>query len=230
MEQCPWRRWLLSAVSIMMLASLSCAQSHAGCKHDAMVQRRAVYAQQPASTDRRAQGWEPIRIHFDYGFMDASLDAATDTYIRQLIADAGEWLRKALMVKRLSKLQAGAACTAEVPTVPQTYRDGIDADLLVFVLASPGGACSDDTLAYATHCQQDPANDRPIVGMLKMCPQWLNPATRTSRGARDEDLHTALHELMHVVAWSQSLFAFFRDAQGNPRTPRYVGPCAPKLG
>ena len=72
---------MLSAASIMimMLASLAYAQAHAGCKHDAMVQRRAVYAEQPAGTDRRAQGWEPLRIHFDYGFMDASLDAATDT-------------------------------------------------------------------------------------------------------------------------------------------------------
>ena len=55
-----------------------------------------------------------------------------------------------------------------------------------------------------------------------MCPQTTNP--KTVPGDRDEDFHTALHEILHIIGWSSSLFPFFRDSSGYARTTRYPPP------
>ena len=51
-----------------------------------------------------------------------------------------------------------------------------------------------------------------------MCPQ--HHAVKTVIGNRDEDLHTAIHEILHLMGWSSALFPYFRDQNGSPRTPR----------
>ena len=44
--------------------------------------------------------------------------------------------------------------------------------------------------------------DRPIAGHINFCPEKILPD-----GNYDNQLKTALHELMHVLAMSRSLFA-----------------------
>eukprot|EP00802_Teleaulax_amphioxeia_P007078 Tamp_07084.p1 GENE.Tamp_07084~~Tamp_07084.p1 ORF type:complete len:618 (+),score=81.29 Tamp_07084:601-2454(+) len=105
-----------------------------------------------------------------------------------------------------------------MPTIPQSYHDGIaDTDLLIYVNADQE-ECGEGTLAYASHCVQDSSTDRPVVGYIQMCPD--SHQVKTVAGERDEDFHTAVHEILHIMGWSNSLFPFFRDASGRPRTPR----------
>jgi leishmanolysin-like peptidase len=88
-----------------------------------------------------------------------------------------------------------------------------NADTVVFVTAQQTSRCGSGTIAYASHCQRA-SNDRPTFGNINFCPGML-PATV------DEDfLSTALHELAHVLAFSSSLFPYFRDDAGAARTPR----------
>jgi len=96
-------------------------------------------------------------------------------------------------------------------------------DLLIFVTATSNktidkdkcGEGKEGTAAFASHCSQD-QNDRPIAGLINFCPEKLQV---------DENVHsqvdTALHELMHVMAFSSTLFPWFRDLEGKPRTTRH---------
>ena len=60
--------------------------------------------------------------------------------------------------------------------------------------------------------------DRPMVGKLFLCSLMLRP------NAAGDELrtlqYTVLHELLHVLGYSYSAFAYFRDENGMPRTTR----------
>ena len=70
------------------------------------------------------------------------------------------------------------------------------------------------TLAFAGACQMEDALDRPIAGYINFCPAGF---TDTS----NEFLFSVTkHEIIHALAFARSLFPFWRDAQGQPRTQR----------
>ena len=71
-----------------------------------------------------------------------------------------------------------------------------------------------ETVAYAAHCQQESELDRPIAGHTNICPQALNSTKMASM------ISTIRHELLHALGFSASLYAFYRDEKGQPRTPR----------
>ena len=70
------------------------------------------------------------------------------------------------------------------------------------------------TVAYAAHCQQESSYDRPIAGHTNICPSAIRS---TEVGGLTS---TVKHELLHALGFSSSLFAFFRDKDGEPLTPR----------
>lgn len=107
-------------------------------------------------------------------------------------------------------------------------------DFLVFVTAIGGSACSGGTLAYAGTCQRD-SLDRPIVGLLNFCPSGVqNEATLLSRAQSDPSaanvaafesalergVGLAVHEMLHALGYSSDSWYLFRNAQGDPLTPR----------
>ena len=91
--------------------------------------------------------------------------------------------------------------------VPDTYvsTGAYNTDTLIFVLSDSSNerqSCSAQTLAYASHCQLD-QYDRPVFGYIQMCAERSFPKPRESQ--RDEDLHTALHEITHILGFSEML-------------------------
>lgn len=58
--------------------------------------------------------------------------------------------------------------------------------------------------------------DRPIAGHANLCPGSIS----TKRQELDILLSTVKHEMLHALGFSVSLFAFYRDPQGRPLTPR----------
>ena len=135
-------------------------------------------------------------------------------------------------------------CGEDIPEVPLWYAtEGVaNTDVLIFVLSEVGDeshSCSagGGVLAYASHCRQD-ALDRPVVGFIQMCPDFHEPTVAYAQydgdnsviytvsdepktaHQKDEDFHTALHEIMHILGMSETLFLFFRDANGTPLTQR----------
>ncbi|XP_019856355.1 PREDICTED: leishmanolysin-like peptidase [Amphimedon queenslandica] len=98
--------------------------------------------------------------------------------------------------------------------------DGIeDADMILYVSAvntSPCGTGSGgpSTIAFASSCQMESALDRPIAGNVNFCPNIF--ATESAGNI----FATAKHEVFHALAFSTSLYPFWRDEQGEPRTER----------
>jgi leishmanolysin-like peptidase len=91
-------------------------------------------------------------------------------------------------------------------------------DFLLYVSSVESLRCqNEDTIAYAAHCQQEAELDRPIAGHVNICPDAL------STHAHDQEilLSTIKHEILHALGFSAGLYAFFRDAEGRPRTKRY---------
>lgn len=99
-----------------------------------------------------------------------------------------------------------------------TLGTGIQgADFVFYVSAMATARCSKgQTVAYAAHCQQESALDRPIAGHANFCPNSIN----TKPQELETLLSTVKHEILHALGFSISLFAFYRDSEGNPLTPR----------
>lgn len=104
-------------------------------------------------------------------------------------------------------------------TQPGSARGaGIDnADFIFYVSAMQTERCNKgQTVAYAAHCQQEAALDRPIAGHANLCPENIV----TKRQDLEILLSTVKHEILHALGFSVSLYAFYRDQEGNPLTPR----------
>ncbi|XP_015585310.1 leishmanolysin-like peptidase isoform X2 [Cephus cinctus] len=95
---------------------------------------------------------------------------------------------------------------------------GIDgADFVFYVSAVQTERCHKGlTVAYAAHCQQEAALDRPIAGHANLCPESIS----TKPQELETLLSTVKHEILHALGFSVSLYAFYRDENGEPRTPR----------
>lgn len=97
-----------------------------------------------------------------------------------------------------------------------------NADFVLYVSAVATTQCQEtiggeaETVAYAAHCQQEAALDRPIAGHTNICPVAIVSGDSAIKSLTS----TVKHELLHALGFSASLFAFFRDQNGAPRTPR----------
>ncbi|CAF0990282.1 unnamed protein product [Didymodactylos carnosus] len=96
--------------------------------------------------------------------------------------------------------------------------DGIKSEFLLYVSALQTTRCeSVDTLATASFCQLEFEKDRPISGNINICPQKLYGDQSINYNGI---LNTIRHEILHTLAFSSGLFAFFRDQNGNALTER----------
>ncbi|KAL4702401.1 hypothetical protein ACJJTC_002241 [Scirpophaga incertulas] len=92
-----------------------------------------------------------------------------------------------------------------------------DTDFVLYVSAVETERCKRGlTVAYASHCQQESALDRPVAGHANFCPGELSTKYRDLPSV----LSTVKHEMLHALGFSVSLFAFYRDDNGEPLTER----------
>jgi len=102
----------------------------------------------------------------------------------------------------------------------ETSRGGSgipNADLVIYVTAIQSEFCSGNTVAYASVCRQA-EDDRPVAGYLNFCLSRLGDGTDSRQW--HQDVAMSLHEILHSMAFSSSLFPFFRDVNGQPLTSR----------
>ncbi|XP_077993930.1 leishmanolysin-like peptidase [Glandiceps talaboti] len=95
---------------------------------------------------------------------------------------------------------------------------GIDGyDFILYVTARQTDQCGwDDTVGFATWCQLETALDRPVAGFANLCPDSLS----TEKAHFNNILGSLKHEILHALGFSASLYAFYRDKDGNPLTER----------
>lgn len=93
-----------------------------------------------------------------------------------------------------------------------------DYDFVLYITAEDTNCQSEgaaQTVAFATSCQNEMRQDRPVAGAINFCPEGVRN--------RDPDFAFAVskHEIMHAMGFSNFLFALWRDSATNePRTPR----------
>lgn len=90
-----------------------------------------------------------------------------------------------------------------------------DADLALYVNIVDCGPGLGGTQAYATACNMD-EKDKPVSGVLNFCDGRID----TSPGKLQEEVQTALHEIIHVLGFSFDRIPFYRFPDGRPRTER----------
>lgn len=104
----------------------------------------------------------------------------------------------------------GEDCKVMPPQFPE--RGIPDADFVFYISTMQTDRCSKgNTIAYAAHCQQETAFNRPIAGHANICPNSIS--------TKPQDLETLIstfkHEILHALGFSVSLYAFYRDKNGN---------------
>jgi len=116
-------------------------------------------------------------------------------------------------------------CTADntANCINSTAGAGLAADLVIYVTAKHVGACGSNSAAgskaFAAECRSD-ANDRPIFGSINFCPQMVLDCT-SNPTCHQQQLNTAIHEMIHVLGFSGAKYAYWRDpSNGQPRTTR----------
>ena len=84
--------------------------------------------------------------------------------------------------------------------------------------------CPLDVAAFAAVCCLDQW-DRPIGGVIWLCPRLLGLMATKVDGQSEDDLfrftsHVLAHEFAHILGFDEQLFDLFRWADGTPRVSR----------
>ncbi|RXG73912.1 Leishmanolysin-like peptidase [Armadillidium vulgare] len=100
---------------------------------------------------------------------------------------------------------------------PAKGKGILDTDFIFYISALETDRCKKGfTVAYAAHCQQESTLDRPIAGHVNLCPFSISIKKQEVQTL----LSTVKHEILHALGFSVSLYAYFRDDNGEPLTER----------
>ncbi|XP_072176959.1 leishmanolysin-like peptidase [Diadema setosum] len=102
------------------------------------------------------------------------------------------------------------------PQANDTTSYGVQDVHYVLHVAALSDSCVGGILAFASPCYLRTGDYRPLIGFINMCPRWIDFFAQF-----DEDIFDIIiqHEIFHALGFSPALYAFFRDENGDPRTP-----------
>ena len=92
--------------------------------------------------------------------------------------------------------------------IPSTHESsGVPGtDYILYVTGRP---TQGSTIAWAASCRKD-QHKRPIAGQANFGPNRINPQADI-----EEQVSTAIHEMLHALGWSNSHFEFFTKPNGD---------------
>jgi leishmanolysin len=156
------------------------------------------------SGQRFLQTQQPIRIIVDYSQI-ADAPASIQTFLQnQLMPAAISYFRTTLSVTPISSLKISLTqSTVCGYPIPDQYRTGVNADLVIFV---DGGTSTGSFLAWAKPCLLSAIDKRPLFGQIYFN---FNSILPQNDADFENSLTTTLHELTHVLGFSQSLYPYF---------------------
>ncbi|TPX47258.1 hypothetical protein SeLEV6574_g02751 [Synchytrium endobioticum] len=100
---------------------------------------------------------------------------------------------------------------------------GVTADIIIYISSRDSSICVNPTaLIHGSHCRMNQF-DRPITASLNLCPAFWALLNNTAQGdgwKTSEAVSALIHETTHILAFSTSLFPFYRTQRLIPRTPR----------
>ncbi|XP_061923706.1 leishmanolysin-like peptidase isoform X3 [Entelurus aequoreus] len=112
--------------------------------------------------------------------------------------------------------ESGKSCG---PTGPPDGPGVEGFDFVLYVSSVITERCGQENIvAYAAYCQLESELDRPVAGYANLCPTMITSQPHEFEGM----LSTVKHEIIHALGFSAGLFAFYRDDDGKPLTPRFA--------
>lgn len=191
------------------------------CGTDLVKTPRRIYVKQEEPSYRilNEKNYEPIRIHFDFSYIENNLDVINKKDLidlkQKIIPKAKEVFEKILKVKRLSnklKLNSPHCETFPIPEIYNASGEGIEADLVIFVLIDSSGFFKENLIeAAAIHCLQDQETRRPIAGYI----QFKQDLGIDSTVKLDYFTWLSVHEITHILVINKSLYEDYIDPNTN---------------
>jgi hypothetical protein len=160
--------------------------------------------------------WRPLRIHLDYSYIENNLNNTIHKHdlidLKERIMPKTQQVFESLLkVKRIQKkLKLNAAKCEQFP-IPEIYHtEGVDADVVIFVLIDTSGDFSQYGIeAAAIHCLQHQETLRPVAGYI----QFKDHLSVTNSTALDYMVWLALHEVTHILVMNEMLYEDFIDSK-----------------
>lgn len=137
----------------------------------------------------------------------------TEPYLCYQVSDIGQCLDA---THNSAFFGAYKECSTHQEGSCTTYPagDGVtDQDIILYVTAANSETCGGMTIAYAGWCELDPYTKRPIAGAINFCPDRIN----TDAEGFGDMLDTSIHEIIHVLAFTDSLYGHYVDENGQTR-------------
>ena len=159
----------------------------------------------------RENNWEPIRIHFDYSYLENGIGTTINKsdlidLKEKIMPKTKEIFENLLKVKRIQNKLMLNSPNCETFPIPDIYNHGgggVEADIVIFVLVDNSGYFQENGIeAAAIHCLQHQETRRPIAGYIQF-KQYLNVTDST---ILDYYVWLAVHELTHVLVINKGLY------------------------
>lgn len=163
--------------------------------------------------------WEPLRIHFDFSYIS---EKVSEGIIKQsdlvdlqqkIMPKAQEVFQSLLLVKPIKnklKLNSPHCEMFPIPDLFNSAGDGVEADIVIFVLIDTSGFFSENGIeAAAIHCLQHQETRRPIAGYI----QFKSDLNINSQFSKDYYAWLAIHEISHILVINRALYEDYIDPE-----------------
>ncbi len=182
--------------------------------------------------------------------VDAKIDFIKSTILPQTAQKWAQHLYVQPIISTVTPIIIGPqVCGGFYSAFLTTDLQYTGADIVIVVGGDPDQICADGTLAYAVPCNLDTTLDRPIAGTFNFClakvsstslqigdgispldlltgtniPEYYSAYTNTTfypENLAVSILDVAVHEVAHILGFSDILYPYTRDEFGVPRTAR----------
>jgi len=212
--------------SLWALSWLAIAVEGHKCVHDKIVKRVSPLRQAPQSDSGKSSlllrdrermleaasnsVFRPIKIAFDFSNIE-SLNADTQAFIKDvLLVQTDRRFQSFLKVNGPTVIPAFTETGCDqMMKIPSSYaKTQTTADLLIFVGAEN---VEENYVAYASPCLLNGYNSRPNVGIVMINLKIL----QIYQDAIEKFVSVLLHEIIHILAFSPSLFEHFPITQAK---------------
>jgi len=216
----------LCSLLLLSLLFISIRAQHPGdehaCKHDEIEQNpQFADIEEDVSSLKEGRGlgtYSNIRIYPYYEFMKSSAPSSYASYvINKLVPPAIDYFQAALKIKYpvSGKLVLGSGvnsiCERSTPSILKS--GGVSADVFIYYDSE---AVSGTQIANSKYCFLASGTKRPLV-VRTMINRNMLPVTSDVL-IHEKNMYTIMHELMHTLGFSTSLYGYFIDDNARTRT------------
>jgi hypothetical protein len=225
---------LLLLLSVLLVSSTSWAQVHddeedGPCVHDEVqtsydgeldVEEAPSAAVEEGDNEddneRLLASTSSIRIYPYYGFLRSSASSTFASYVeRQLVPPIISYFKGALKVKNpiVGSLKVGSSVSRVCErSTPSVLKSGVSADFFMYYDIDT----TTSFVASAKYCYLASGTKRPLVARTFINSKKLLNA-KGNELVHEKNMYVMMHEMMHALGFSNSLYPYFRDESGKQR-------------